>query len=756
MSKIFGGILKFMTPWRRWAGPAAVCAAPAAVEIGGELLRGLQEPDALLRPALAAVALAASAAALARRRCDEVGMFPPLLRAADGGKSAARAPRRQGPGSLAAAETSPRAGIAKKGGDLIGGSGKKGALTGAQSGGMTEAESRRVVLDYLDHHPEVIAQVEQGLPYDKHGKRSMADQQILRNVRNGDAAELYGLSERFEHGEQGKRGKQGVQQNKELAAKLRLFAAEGGHKEAQFKYGKMCEWDSDPIRRNNGEAEDFYRRAAEQGHVGAMFTLGRLLYRKKDASPQDLAEAEKWLRIAAEYGEARAQYMLVHMYVSGMGVGLSQEDAREWMRSHSTKIGYTPSLQLFDRSSNSPAPVESSGEAEADEPPDAADAAAPSDPANAKSEEEKDLAVRAALKSAMWALIRPLPREKPMKKDGENDQNAARCMKTLGEVKELLEPELKAWEAETAAARAKMGMPEAETPPTIPQEYEAAGRRFNDLRAALRWVKPAADDSAPRTLADKLATIKAKILPEAERRLAERQEKNRVLTEECDAQREKNGTLAEHWLTRAANQGHAESQFYLGYLYYNDICVQKDRTKASEWWRRAADQGHPHAQFELGLMYGPSPKISRPPDDDGADTNMWWTWLRNAAEQGHLGAQVELRMRYAEPPGTRKQNWEEAYLMCHLAAETGDEMAIHKRKFYLEQISEQRQHAVIRKAEELHKKMVDARKEWQEKHDALWGARGNQMWQWWFPLPSDDSSGGQPPSALPAPPPSEE
>ena len=751
MSKIFGTILKFMPPWRRWAAPAAVCAAPAAVEIGGELLRGLQEPDALLPPALAAVALAASAAALARRRGDEAGMFPPLLRAADGGKSAASAPRRQGPESLAAAETSPRAGIAKKGA-LIGGSAKKGALTGARSGGMTEAESRKVVLDYLDHHPEVIVLAEQGFPYDKHGKRSMADQQTLRNARNGDAAELFGLSERFEHGEQ---GKQGVQQNKELAAKLRLFAAEGGHKEAQFKYGKMCEWDNDPIRRNSGEAEDFYRRAAEQGHVGAMFALGRLLYWKKDPSQQDLEEAEKWLRIAAEYGEARAQYMLVYMYVSGMGVGLSQEDAREWMRSHSTKIGHTPSLQLFDRSSNSPAPVESSGETEADEPPDAAGEAAPSSPANARSEEEKDLAARKTLKSAALTLIRVLPPDERLKEDGENDPEAVvRRMKTLEKVEELLAPEVAEWKAAVAAAeaRAKRGMPEAETPPTIPQEYEAAGRRFKDLRAALRWVKPAADDSAPRTLADKLAAIQKKILPEAERQLEELQAKNRVSMDERDAQMEKNGTLAERWLTRAADQGHAESQFYLGYLYYHGICVRKDQAKASELWRRAADQGHPHAQFRLGLMYMPKDRKRSLEGDAGANTNMWRTLLRNAAEQGHLMAQVELRIWYAEPPGTRKQNWEEAYLMCHLAAEAGDAKAIDRREFYLDQISEQRQHAVIRKAEELHKKMLRAREKWREEHDALWGARGNQMWQWWFPLPSDDSSGGQTPPALPAPP----
>ena len=375
MSKIFGTILKFMPPWRRWAGPAAVCAAPAAVEIGGELLRGLQEQDALLRPALAAVALAASAAALARRRGDEVGMFPPLLRAADGGKSAASAPRRQGAESLAAAETSPRRGIAKKGA-LIGGSGKKGGgLTGARSGDL---------LEMIREHPLIIVQAEQGLPYDKHGKRRKKDMDALRAAAEGDAAEMYGLSERY------KRGIDVTKPNEGLAANLCFFAAVGGHKEAQFKYGKICERD-DP---DSGEAEQWYRRAAEHGQVDAMFALGRLFYWKEDASPEDLAEAEKWLRRAAAYEEARAQFMLGHMYVNNKGVWLSQEDAREWVSSLIIKTGYTPSLQLFDRSSNSPAPVESSGEAEADEPPDAADEDAPSSPANVRSEEEKDLVVQ--------------------------------------------------------------------------------------------------------------------------------------------------------------------------------------------------------------------------------------------------------------------------------------------------------------------------------------------------------------------------
>ena len=129
------------------------------------------------------------------------------------------------------------------------------------------------------------------------------------------------LSERYRQGEQGKRGKRGVQQNEALAANLCFFAAVGGHKEAQFKYGKICERD-DP---DSGEAEQWYRRAVEQGQVDAMFALGRLFYWKEDASPEDLAEAEKWLRRAAAYEYARAQYMLGHMYVNNKGVLVESE-----------------------------------------------------------------------------------------------------------------------------------------------------------------------------------------------------------------------------------------------------------------------------------------------------------------------------------------------------------------------------------------------------------------------------------------------
>ena len=52
-----------------------------------------------------------------------------------------------------------------------------------------------------------------------------------------------------------------------------------------------------------------------------------------------------------------------------------------------------------------------------------------------------------------------------------------------------------------------------------------------------------------------------------------------------------------------AEQGHAASQYSLGFLYYQGEGVLPDPKQAAKWYRRAADQGDPDAQLNLGLMY---------------------------------------------------------------------------------------------------------------------------------------------------------
>ena len=55
---------------------------------------------------------------------------------------------------------------------------------------------------------------------------------------------------------------------------------------------------------------------------------------------------------------------------------------------------------------------------------------------------------------------------------------------------------------------------------------------------------------------------------------------------------------------KAANQGHAEAQNLLGFLYDNgSAALNQDHSKAGQYYRLAAVQGHDDAQNNLGCWY---------------------------------------------------------------------------------------------------------------------------------------------------------
>ena len=54
---------------------------------------------------------------------------------------------------------------------------------------------------------------------------------------------------------------------------------------------------------------------------------------------------------------------------------------------------------------------------------------------------------------------------------------------------------------------------------------------------------------------------------------------------------------------KAAEQGYADAQFFLGDMYDNGRGVQKDYAQAVKWYRKAAEQGDAMAQGSLGFMY---------------------------------------------------------------------------------------------------------------------------------------------------------
>jgi hypothetical protein len=82
---------------------------------------------------------------------------------------------------------------------------------------------------------------------------------------------------------------------------------------------------------------------------------------------------------------------------------------------------------------------------------------------------------------------------------------------------------------------------------------------------------------------------------------------------------------AEMWLLRGAEQGNAESQFWLGVAYDQNWFGTMDNLEAAKWLRLAAEQGQPDAQASLGQKYE---------DGDGVVQNyaLAAQWYRRAGE----------------------------------------------------------------------------------------------------------------------------
>lgn len=65
----------------------------------------------------------------------------------------------------------------------------------------------------------------------------------------------------------------------------------------------------------------------------------------------------------------------------------------------------------------------------------------------------------------------------------------------------------------------------------------------------------------------------------------------------------KNYPVALKIFTELAEQGDAQAQYNLGFMYANGEGVPKNAAQAVTWYRKAAEQGVAEAQLNLGLMY---------------------------------------------------------------------------------------------------------------------------------------------------------
>jgi hypothetical protein len=118
------------------------------------------------------------------------------------------------------------------------------------------------------------------------------------------------------------------------------------------------------------------------------------------------------------------------------------------------------------------------------------------------------------------------------------------------------------------------------------------------------------------------------------------------------------------WYRKAAEQGEPWSQVNLGLMYEEGRGVSQNYPEAVKWYRKAAEQGDSDAQSNLGFMY-----------QNGWGTTQDYaeavTWYRKAAEQGHSKGQLRFGLMNEKGMGTL-QNFQEAYIWFSLAAGNSD------------------------------------------------------------------------------------
>lgn len=121
-------------------------------------------------------------------------------------------------------------------------------------------------------------------------------------------------------------------------------------------------------------------------------------------------------------------------------------------------------------------------------------------------------------------------------------------------------------------------------------------------------------------------------------------------------------------LRAQAEQGNADAQNELGFMYYRGRGVEQSYAKAAEWWRKAAEQGHAGARVRLGDMYCKGNGV----EQDYVEAVKWY---QLAAYQEDASAQFKLGLMYAKGRGVGRSADKAERWFCR-AAERRNENAI--------------------------------------------------------------------------------
>jgi TPR repeat protein len=119
------------------------------------------------------------------------------------------------------------------------------------------------------------------------------------------------------------------------------------------------------------------------------------------------------------------------------------------------------------------------------------------------------------------------------------------------------------------------------------------------------------------------------------------------------------------WLS-LADQGNADAQSRLGFMYQRGHGVPRSEVAAANWYRKAADQGNASGQVNLGLLYEEGRGGLQ--KDDREATRLY----KLAADQGDAQAQNILGAFYLEGRSGLQKDDREATRLFKLSADQGN------------------------------------------------------------------------------------
>lgn len=449
---------------------------------------------------------------------------------------------------------------------------------------------------------------------------------------------------------------------------LRLFekAAERGHVEAQFVYGRMYDC-GEGTTKDSAKALLWVEKAAEQGHSAASYYCG-WMYDRDEGTTKDSAKALMWIEKAAEQGHVGAECECAERYYKGEGTEVDKAKAFMWYEKAAEQKNAVAQFRcgwMYDK-----------GEGTAE------------DKAKALMWYEKAAKgghVEAQFNCGMMYFNgkgTAMDWERAFiwfEKAAENGHMKAQCecgmMYDIGLGVEEDKARAFVWYGKAA----KQGDADAQL--HYGSMYSRGEGTAVDKAKGLMWIEKSAQQGGASA-----QYICGRMY-------------------QCGEGVKQDKTKAFLWFQKSAEQGDSYGQFSCGEMYDKGEGTAVDKAKALMWYEKAAEKYNAYAQFNCGRMYDKG-------EGTAVDKAKALMWYEKAAEHDILEAQYRCAHMYQLGEGT-EPDLEKAVSWYEKSFEQKkDPKALYQcGRLYLTSSFEDREKAVLLLAQAVEEGSEEAAKE---------------------------------------------